>query len=143
MILFYAEDVKNPIKQKRLLKKWIQKVITSQGKKVGEINYIFVSDEYILNVNRTFLNHDYYTDIITFNNNIADIVSADIYISVDTVKSNATEYNVLFEDELLRVVIHGILHLIGFDDTSDELQDEMTVQENKALALFYNEFAKN
>ena len=143
MILFYSEEVKNPITKKRILKKWIQQVISNHHKVVGEINYIFVSDEYILDVNKTYLNHNYFTDIITFNNNVGDVISSDIYISVDTVRSNAEEYNVSFEEELYRVVIHGILHLIGFDDTSDELQAEMTVQENKALTLFFNEFDKN
>ncbi len=143
MILFFSEDVKNPIEYKLPIKKWIQKVIRDHGKKVGEINYIFVSDEYLLNINKTYLQHDYFTDIITFNNNVEDIIASDIYISVDTVRSNSEKFCVSFEDELLRVIIHGILHLIGFDDVSDRLQAEMTSQENKALKLFYSSFKKN
>lgn len=142
MITFYSEDVKNPIRYKMPVKKWIQKIIKDHQFEVGEINYIFVSDQYILDINKTYLQHDYYTDIITFNNNVGKIVSSDIYISLDTVKSNSEVYTVSYSEELLRVIIHGILHLIGFDDTSDDLQEEMTKQENKALKLFYSSFHK-
>lgn len=105
------------------------------GKRVGEVAYIFCSDEKILEVNRQYLNHDYYTDIITFDYTEGDVISGDIFISVDTVRSNADEFGVSFEKELNRIIIHGILHLCGFKDKQPDDKAEMTRQEDSALSL--------
>lgn len=115
---------------------WISNVITFHKKQLGELNYIFCSDEYILDINNQYLKHDYYTDIITFNYVENDVISGDIFISVDTVKSNSDLYNNSnFKEELDRVIIHGVLHLIGFNDKTDSEQLEMTKQENIALGM--------
>lgn len=105
-------------------------------KKTGDIAYIFCSDERILEINKQYLQHDYYTDIITFDYSEDNIISGDIFISIDTVKSNSLDFGSDFETELLRVIIHGILHLCGQDDKSPELRMEMTRKENEALAKF-------
>ncbi|HOL29271.1 MAG TPA: rRNA maturation RNase YbeY, partial [Paludibacteraceae bacterium] len=102
-------------------------------KKVGEIAYIFCNNERILEINRQYLQHDYYTDIITFDDSTDSTISGDIFISLETVKSNAEDFSVDFEEELHRVIIHGILHLCGQDDITPELKAEMTRKENKAL----------
>ncbi len=125
---------------KNTIKSWIKSVIQSNNYKVGSISYIFCTDDYILRVNKEYLNHDYFTDIITFNYNEDKTLSGDLFISVDTVKTNAQEYGVTFDKELYRVMIHGVLHLIGFDDISDELQQEMTQKEDEALNILYANF---
>ncbi|MFI3296157.1 MAG: rRNA maturation RNase YbeY [bacterium] len=135
MILYNAEEVKMPKLQKRSTNAWIKSVAAKYGKKIGDISYIFCNDEKILAVNKEYLQHDYYTDIITFDYCEGDIISGDIFVSLDTVRSNAEEFGVSFENELHRVLIHGILHLCGQDDTSDELQEEMTRKENDALSM--------
>lgn len=122
------------------VKNWIKSIIQSNGLKVGSISYIFCEDPYILQVNKEYLNHDYFTDIITFNYNEAESISGDLFISVDTVRTNANEYQVTFEQELFRVMIHGILHLIGYDDITDDLQNEMTQKEDEALNILYTNF---
>ena len=115
---------------------WINDIVKKHNKLVGELNYIFCSDDYILNINKQYLNHNYYTDIITFNYNVGDVINGDIFISLDTVKDNSMIYsNGCFDDELDRVVIHGVLHLIGFNDKTKSEQTEMTKQENLALKL--------
>ncbi len=136
MIQYIAEDVKLPALQKQKINSWIKDTAACYGKKVGEIAYIFCSDERILEINKQYLNHDYFTDIITFDYSEGAVISGDIFISVDTVKSNATEFGVTFEAELLRILIHGILHLCGQDDKTPELRLEMTKKENSALENF-------
>lgn len=136
MIQYIAEDVKLPALQKQKTNSWIKETAAGYGKKVGDIAYIFCSDERILEINKQYLNHDYFTDIITFDYSEGSIISGDIFISVDTVKSNATDFGVTFETELLRIVIHGILHLCGQDDKTPELRIEMTKKENLALENF-------
>ena len=133
MIQYIAEEIELPAIEKRNISRWIKEVATDYGKKVGEIAYIFCSDARIMEVNRQYLNHDYYTDIITFDYSEANIISGDIFISIDTVKSNAEEFGVTFNDELQRIIIHGILHLCGQDDKTPELRLEMTRKENLAL----------
>ena len=133
MIQYIAEEIELPAIEKRNISRWIKEVATDCGKKVGEIAYIFCSDARIMEVNRHYLNHDYYTDIITFDYSEANIISGDIFISIDTVKSNAEEFGVTFNDELQRIIIHGILHLCGQDDKTPELRLEMTRKENLAL----------
>lgn len=135
MILFVNQNIKFLPKNRNILKKWISNVITSNEFKVGDISFVFCNDEFILQTNITYLNHNYYTDVITFNYCENNIISADIIISIDTVRSNSNLNNVSFNNELLRVIIHGILHLIGFDDVTKEKKDEMTKFENIYLSL--------
>lgn len=134
-ISYHAEDIKMPSIPKRKTTEWIKEVVSKFEKKTGDISYIFCSDEYILEINRHYLQHDYYTDIITFDYTNGTIISGDIFISIDTVTTNAEKFRVSFEEELYRVIIHGILHLCGVNDKTDEQQTEMTKQENEALNL--------
>ncbi|HJV78979.1 MAG TPA: rRNA maturation RNase YbeY [Paludibacter sp.] len=133
MIQYIAEEVKLPTIQKQKITRWIKDTAAAYDKKVGEIAYIFCSDERILEVNNQYLKHDYYTDIITFDYSEGSIISGDIFISVDTVRSNSEKFEVSFEDELQRILIHGILHLCGQADNTPELRAEMTRKENLAL----------
>lgn len=134
MIGFYNKDVRLGLKNKRLLKKWIRTVAEEAGKRCGEISVIFCSDGELLEMNRRFLQHDYYTDIITFDYCDGRSVSGDLYISLDTVRANAQEYGEGFERELHRVIIHGVLHLLGLPDASEEEGRRMREAENRALA---------
>ncbi|MGB5989898.1 MAG: rRNA maturation RNase YbeY [Marinifilaceae bacterium] len=118
--------------------RWITQVIEKNNMNVGELTYIFCSDEYLLEINKQYLQHDYFTDIITFNYCEGDTISGDLFISVDTVLDNAKTFGVDYLTELNRVIIHGVLHLIGFDDKCDEDQEEMTRQENLSLELLNN-----
>lgn len=133
MIQYIAENVKMPALQKQRINRWIKEIADGYGKKTGDIAYVFCDDQKILEVNNQYLEHDYYTDIITFDYTTGNIISGDIFISLDTVKSNADEYGADFETELHRILIHGILHLCGNDDKSPELRADMTNKENKAL----------
>ena len=135
MIIYEAEGVKFPNIKKRETTAWIRKVAASYGKKVGEIGYMFVDDDKILEVNNQFLGHDYYTDIITFDYCEDDIISGDIYISVDTVFTNADQFGRPYDEELHRVIIHGILHLCGIKDKGPGEREIMEAAENKALAM--------
>ena len=134
MIQYIAEEIELPTLEKRNINRWIKETAADYGKKVGEIAYIFCSDAHILEVNKQYLNHDYYTDIITFDYTESNIISGDIFISIDTVKSNAEEFSQSFTAELQRIMIHGILHLCGQDDKTPELRLEMTRKENVALS---------
>ena len=134
-IHFYNEEVPTPTFKKKETKDWMKQVAASQGKKIGEISYIFCNDNKILEVNKQYLGHDYYTDIITFDDTEGDRINGDIFISVDTVNSNAEQYQQSFDKELHRVIIHGILHLCGIDDQSPEERANMIQHENEALAL--------
>ena len=133
MIQYIAENVKMPALQKQRINRWIKEIADGYGKKTGDIAYVFCDDQKILVVNNQYLEHDYYTDIITFDYTTGNTISGDIFISLDTVKSNADEYGADFETELHRILIHGILHLCGNDDKSPELRADMTNKENKAL----------
>ena len=135
MIHFYHENIETPDLQKRKLKEWIKRVAAIEGFTCGEVSFLFCNDEKILQVNRQYLEHDYYTDIITFDYSEGNTISGDIFISIDTVKSNAISYESTYENELYRVIIHGILHLCGQDDHSAEDKETMTMKENIALAL--------
>lgn len=121
--------------KKRDTSAWIKAVAASYGRKVGEIGYLFVDDEKILEVNREYLGHDYYTDVITFDYDEDDTVNGDIVISLDTVRSNAELFGKSYEDELYRVIIHGILHLCGINDKGPGEREIMEAAENKALAM--------
>ncbi|MCU4174117.1 rRNA maturation RNase YbeY [Carboxylicivirga sp. N1Y90] len=135
MINFQSESDSLPSEIDNGLISWIERVILSHNCKCGELNYFFCSDEYILQTNRDFLNHDYYTDIITFDNCIGNIITGDLVISLDTVKSNSVLLSIDYTSELHRVIIHGILHLIGFKDASDDDKRVMRQQEDAALKL--------
>jgi len=131
---FFCEDVSFVLKNKAQLRKWIFATILAYAKKPQTINYIFCSDEHLRKVNIDYLNHDYYTDIITFDNaETTHEVQGDLYISIDRVRENAQDFGVTFETELHRVMIHGILHLIGYEDDTDEAEAEMRLLETKAL----------
>ena len=116
MITYQSEGVRMPNIKKRQTTQWIKAVAASYGKKVGEIGYLFCNDEHILEVNREYLGHDYYTDIITFDYCEGDVLSGDLVISLDTVRSNAELFQKTYEEELHRVIIHGVLHLCGIND---------------------------
>lgn len=135
MITYNAEDVKLPTIKKRETTRWIKKVAATYGRKVGEIGYMFVNDEKILEVNNEYLSHDYYTDVITFDYCEGDILNGDIVISLDTVQTNAEKFGKTYEEELYRVIIHGILHLCGINDKGPGEREIMEENENKALAL--------
>ena len=138
MIQFLSENIELPEIDQTKVSRWIKQIAAQYGKKTGNINYIFCDDERILEVNKEFLQHDYFTDIITFDYSSGKTISGDIFISIDTVKSNAEGLGVDFENELHRVIIHGILHLCGQDDKTTESQAEMTRKENEALAQLYS-----
>lgn len=135
MITYNIDGVKMPKIKKRENNAWIKAVAASYGKKVGEIAYIFVNDEKILEVNREYLQHDYYTDIITFDYCEDDIISGDLFISLDTVRTNAEQVGATYEQELYRVIIHGILHLCGINDKRPGEREIMEAAENRALAM--------
>ncbi|MBQ2778312.1 MAG: rRNA maturation RNase YbeY [Bacteroidaceae bacterium] len=135
MISYQTEGVKMPAIKRRDVSAWIKKVAAVHNKKVGEIAYIFCDDEKILEVNREYLQHDYYTDIITFDYTEEEIISGDLFISLDTVLSNSVQLGVSYEQELYRVIIHGILHLCGINDKGEGEREIMEREENEALAL--------
>lgn len=135
MITYNAEGVKMPKIKKRETTAWIKAVAAKHGRKVGEIGYMFVDDEKILEVNREYLGHDYYTDIITFDYDEDDIISGDLVISLDTVRTNAEQFGKDYDEELHRVIIHGILHLCGINDKGPGEREIMEAEENKALAM--------
>ena len=135
MITYNSEGVRMPKIKKRDTSAWIKAVAASYGREVGEIGYLFVDDEKILEVNREYLGHDYYTDVITFDYDEDETVSGDIVISLDTVRSNAQLFGKTYEEELYRVIIHGILHLCGINDRGPGEREIMESAENKALAM--------
>ncbi len=130
-----SENVKPPKLYRNSVSGWIRKVAQKYGKIVGDINYIFCDDIKILEINKKFLKHDYYTDVITFDYSVNDTISGDIFISLETVEANAKDYSVSFENELRRVMIHGILHLCGQNDQTPEEKQEMRHKEDIALRL--------
>ncbi len=138
MINYFAADIDFNIENWDKYKRWIKETIEKEKAIPGDIQYIFCSDEYLLEVNRKFLNHDYYTDIVTFPlSEKEEIITGEIYISVDRIKENAGINNVDFENELARVIIHGVLHLIGYDDLNEDEKREMRAKENYYLNLLY------
>lgn len=135
MITYNTDGVKMPKIKKRETTAWIKAVAAGYGRKTGEIGYMFVSDEKILEVNREYLGHDYYTDIITFDYDKGGTINGDIVISLDTVRSNAEALGKTYDEELHRVIIHGILHLCGINDKGPGEREIMEAAENKALAM--------
>jgi len=145
MITFFSEETNFKLKSKRNFSKWLKIVASSHDREIGELNYIFCSDEYLLEINRQSLGHDYYTDIITFDNSddydgtgssFEGKINGDIYISIDTVRNNGEQYGEGFDQELKRVIAHGLLHIIGFDDITPDLEAEMHRQEEIAITMF-------
>ncbi len=135
MITYQTDGVKMPAIKRREITAWIKKVAASYNKKVGDIAYIFCNDEKILEVNREYLQHDYYTDIITFDYCEGETISGDLFISLDTVRSNSELVSETYDRELLRVIIHGVLHLCGINDKGEGEREIMEEKENKALAM--------
>ena len=133
MITYTNENVKMPAIRKRDTTAWIRRVAATYGKKVGAVGYLFCDDEKILAVNREYLQHDYYTDIITFDYCEDDVINGDIVISLDTVRSNAEQLGKTYDEELHRVIIHGILHLCGQNDKGPGEREQMEAAENRAL----------
>lgn len=134
-ITYTLDDVRFDLRGRQRLRAWIEQVVRNADKRVGEIGYVFCSDDHLLTVNRQFLNHDTYTDIITFDYVSGDMVSGDIIISVDRVRENAKQMKLPFSEELHRVMIHGVLHLLGQGDKSERESKEMRAKENVALQL--------
>jgi rRNA maturation RNase YbeY len=135
MISYNTENVKMPDIKRRATTAWIKAVAASYGKKIGEIGYLFTDDEKILEVNQQYLGHDFYTDIITFDYVEGNTLNGDIVISLDTVRSNAEQQGTQYDEELHRVIIHGILHLCGLNDKGPGEREMMEAAENKALAM--------
>ncbi|MCI7430097.1 MAG: rRNA maturation RNase YbeY [Bacteroidales bacterium] len=135
MISYNTDNVKMPALKRRATNAWIRAVAARYGKQVGDVAYIFCDDAKILEVNRQYLQHDYYTDIITFDYCEGNTLHGDIFVSLDTVRSNAAEFGATFDNELHRILIHGILHLCGQADKTPEARAEMTRKENEALTL--------
>ncbi len=134
-ISFNTENIELPEINKSRVSNWIKDIASKYNKRVGELSYLFCDDNKILEVNRQYLQHDFYTDIITFDYSERNKISGDIFISLDTVRSNAQLFDTNFIDELHRVIIHGVLHLCGIDDITDEQEREMRKAEEEALAL--------
>ena len=135
MVTYNTDGVRMPDIKKRATTAWIKAVAATYGKKVGEIGYMFVNDERILEVNREYLGHDYYTDIITFDYDEGNVLNGDLVISLDTVRTNAEQFHKSYEEELHRVIIHGILHLCGLNDKGPGERELMEAAENRALSL--------
>jgi probable rRNA maturation factor len=132
-ISFVSEEIKFNFPDKLKIKQWIKNTVAEEGSRVGEISIVFCSDEYLLNVNNQYLQHDYYTDIITFDYSEDGFVSGDLMISIDRVKENATIQKAKFEDELHRVIIHGVLHLLGYKDKTAKEEKQMRGKEDTYL----------
>nr|WP_315091444.1 rRNA maturation RNase YbeY [uncultured Alloprevotella sp.] len=135
MITYNTINVAMPKIRRRDNSAWVKRVAASYGRKLGDVAYIFCDDEEILRVNRQYLQHDYYTDIITFDYDEDDVISGDLFISLDTVRTNAEQLGFPYEQELNRVIIHGILHLCGINDKGPGEREIMEAAENKALAM--------
>lgn len=136
MINYFFEDTNFKFNKRRATSKWLKSAIALENKKLGDISIIYCSDDYLLEINKQYLSHDYYTDVITFNYCEGDLISGDIFISVDTIKANAEEYGASFENELCRVMVHGILHLIGYDDDCESNQLIMRQKEDFYLERY-------
>jgi len=132
-ITFHKEEIEFVLPDQEKLTSWLEKIADKENKTISQLSYIFCSDEYILNINRTYLNHDYYTDIITFPYKQGHEIESDVFISIDTVRSNAIEYKTTFDKELLRVIAHGLLHMVGYGDKTESDQAKMTEMEEECL----------
>ena len=135
MIRYFTEDIKFVLKDKLANNRWLKMVAGSEIRTIGDINIIFCSDNYILDINQRYLQHDYFTDIITFDYCEGKTLSGDLFISIDSVRENAYEYGAEFDDELHRVMVHGLLHLIGYDDHTPEEEKIIHEKEDYYLNL--------
>jgi rRNA maturation RNase YbeY len=142
-ITYHTENDKIPSIKRRIVNQWVLSVAAIYKKKIGKIAYIFCSEEQILGMNKQYLEHDYYTDIITFDYSEGDIISGDIFVCPDTIKSNSEKFSTPYPEELHRILIHGILHLCGINDKSPEERKIMKINENNALAMLSEEAYKN
>ena len=136
MISFFTQDIEFKLFEKRRIKNWLKSLIGNENKRVGNIAIVFCSDNFLLQMNRQYLQHDFFTDVITFDYTENDIISGDIFISIDTVRINAQEYEQSFGRELLRVMAHGVLHLCSYDDHTVVQQKTMRTKEEFYLGLF-------
>ncbi len=136
MINFFFEDIEEFNIEHLNIEANIEKLVINENRTLGDVNYILCSDSYLLEINKQYLNHDYYTDVISFDYCEENVISGDIFISVDTVGDNAKEYNTTFEEELERVMVHGVLHFVGYNDKADDEVKVMRQKENQYLALF-------
>jgi probable rRNA maturation factor len=137
MIVFFNEDIDFKFQGKNNFKSWLKKVSEKEGFKINNLNYIFCSDEYLYKINLEYLDHDTYTDIITFDNSEEEsIVEGDIFISIERIKENSFTLNTVFEEEFKRVIVHGLLHLCGYDDHSHEDKAEMRRLESEYILIF-------
>ena len=137
MVNYTEANIRFRCKDKRKISMWIESVVNKfPGKILGNISVVFCNDEYLLEINKKYLSHDYYTDVITFDYTEGSVISGDILISIERVKENAKEYEATFEEELHRVIIHGVLHLLGSKDSSVKERAEMSRREDEALALW-------
>lgn len=134
-INFFSEDIDFSLENESPIRDWITKCIIQEKKQAGELSFIFSSDDFILNINKEYLDHDFYTDIITFDYRENDTISGDIFISIDRVKENAQTLSIPFLDELHRVIIHGVLHILGYKDKSPEEESIMRAKEDFYLSL--------
>ena len=130
MVSYFTQDTDFKFKSKRLTSQWLKQVAQTESKKLGAVSIIFCSDNYLLDINKEYLNHDYFTDIITFDYCEGNLISGDLFISIDSVKDNAVFYKSCFEDELNRVIVHGVLHLIGYDDHTESDIAQMRYKED-------------
>ena len=135
MGISFAFQTNCSLKKRTILKQWITTIVENNKKEVGEISYIFCSDEQLLEINKEFLNHDYYTDIITFDYSEADVISGDLFISIERIKDNAKTLKTSYQEELHRVIIHGVLHLLGYKDKTEVESENMKKLEDECLLI--------
>ena len=135
-IFFHSDGVNFDLVNKQIVEKWLVDCISLLQRSVGEINFVFCNDDYLLEINKKYLNHDYYTDVITFDYSIKNIISGDIFISIDRVQENAKTLELDFMQELYRVIVHGVLHLSGYNDKSEQDKIAMREKEGELLSLF-------
>jgi rRNA maturation RNase YbeY len=137
MIIFFNEDINFKFRGKKNFKSWLKKVADKEGFKIKDLNYIFCSDEYLLEINVDYLNHNTFTDIITFDNSEDEsTIEGDIFVSIERVRENSQTLNTVFDEELKRVIVHGLLHLCGHDDHSNEDKAEMRRLESEYISIF-------
>ena len=134
-IHFFSEDVSFQLKNKNAVRKWLKSVIIYEQHSLLTLNYIFCSDAYLLEINTKYLNHNYFTDVITFDNSSSELLEGDIFISIDRIFDNSTKFNSTFDFELFRVMVHGLLHLLGYNDHSNSEIAQIRLKENYYLSL--------
>jgi len=137
-IYFFKADTKFRFSKRVQVAGWIKSIVKAEGKRCGDIIFVFCSDKYLLQLNRRFLNHEYFTDVITFDYSSGKVISGEIYISIDRIKENAFELGVAFRVELNRVIIHGVLHLIGYSDSTKAQKKAMRLKEDACLSLLHS-----